>query len=743
MSEPLNRESTDPELEPVLCPKCNRPLAKDLKFTVSSWFQTDPGSGLSRWQQCCKCGLLGEEDDDLPFKQQVRAAAQEEEQSLSQPILQTLHSVDEPLPSTPSGPSVPAQAQAGQSTSVLAEAVAVSPWAIGYDNRQSGQSTGAAPAPEPPETDSTTSAGATVASESSTESGLPKEAEGDQAPLSPQPPLVIGETNHPPGSENPPAMMVQLSMQTFRPAELGPAFLPPETRMNAPNPSLSQSYLIGGRYEVDSVIGKGTFGPTYRARDGATGRMMCLKLVSTPISRHRRIVKRIIQEVEKAKTLNHPHIVPIYDSAMDKSGRPFYVMDLIENGSLKKAIKEEGFLDVPEVLDIFLDVCDALSYAHEHGVLHRDLKPGNILLSGEVGQRRAKVADFGVIRALPSVGSEAQEMTQSTDVFADPSCMSPEQCLGRRLDVRSDIYSLGCSMYETIVGKRVFTGPNPLSIVVQHFKMPPRPFDAVMYNCDIHEDVEAVVMRMLDKAPENRYQEISQVLEDLRLLKAHRKPNYAYQKKKSQKGLIPFTNKDEENDAERLFDMVLHNQKPWERNQWHNAQPQVEADIERPARKNDPNARRQRIKVVRPAAENGGTAESLRAKAPENKTAAPPLEGSDKKWARESNPAPTSANKVFVPVPLSAADPTANAPKPEQRSYELRETPEFEEVSLFEDAGARAIITADQAKREIPEYLLEVSRAPYSFFDNWTPLKLVAVMMLVAAIMMTLWLVMR
>ncbi|MES6501163.1 serine/threonine-protein kinase, partial [Cutibacterium acnes] len=176
----------------------------------------------------------------------------------------------------------------------------------------------------------------------------------------------------------------------------------------------------------------------------------------------------------------------------------------------------EGFLDVPEVLDIFLDVCEALSYAHEHGVLHRDLKPGNILITGESGQRRAKVADFGVIRALPSVGSEAQEMTQSTDVFADPSCMSPEQCLGRRLDVRSDIYSLGCSMYEAIVGKRVFTGPNPLSIVVQHFKVAPRPFDTVMYNCDIHEDVEAVVMRMIEKAPENRYQEVSQVIEDLR-----------------------------------------------------------------------------------------------------------------------------------------------------------------------------------------------------------------------------------
>jgi serine/threonine-protein kinase len=313
--------------------------------------------------------------------------------------------------------------------------------------------------------------------------------------------------------------------------------------------------MIGDRYEVESVIGKGTFGPIYKARDIATGKVLCLKMVSTPISRHRRIVKRIMQEVEKAKTLNHPHIVPIYDSSIDKSGRPFYVMDLIEPGSLKHVIKQEGFLDVPEVIDIFLDVCEALSYAHEHGILHRDLKPGNILLSGHGTARRAKVCDFGIIKALPSVGSEAQEMTQSTDVFADPSCMSPEQCLGRRLDIRSDIYSLGCSMYEAIIGKKVFTGPNALSVVVQHFKATPRPFDAVMYNCDISPDVEAVVLKMLEKAPEHRYQEISQVMEDLRLLKSHRKPSFAYQKKKSG-GLnlmLPFSNQIQRNECLTLF----------------------------------------------------------------------------------------------------------------------------------------------------------------------------------------------
>ena len=736
MSEPLNRESTDSEEQPALCPKCNKPLAIDLKFTVSSWFQTDPGSGLSRWQQCCKCGMLGEQDDDLPFRQEVQAAAQEEEKSLSQPVMQILYSVSPQPQSTeqldPATSVTPQQTPTAPPAPAGEKPAAVSPWALGYDS----QSNHVVDSALESETAGSSDESDLVAEAPTVEDRPEKETTAASSSVVGSPAAVLGDASKEP----------TIAKHTFLPAQVGPVYLPQEVKVNIPDPNISQSYLIGGRYEVDSVIGKGTFGPTYRARDGATGKMMCLKLVSTPISRHRRIIKRIVQEVEKAKTLNHPHIVAIYDSAMDKSGRPFYVMDLIENGSLKKAIKEEGFLDVPEVLDIFLDVCEALSYAHQQGMLHRDLKPANILLSGELGQRRAKVSDFGVIRALPSVGSEAQEMTQSTDVFADPSCMSPEQCLGRRLDVRSDIYSLGCSMYEAIVGKRVFTGPNPLSIVVQHFKLAPRPFDTVMYNCDVHEDVEAVVMRMLDKAPENRYQEISQVIEDLRLLRAHKKPNFAYQKKKSQKGLLPFSNKEEQNDAERLFDMVLQSQKPWDREDWRDAKPQIEADINKLVKKADPNARRQRMKVVRPPENNHGTDEDYNASPAENTnipaqtTQAPK---GDKRWARESQNAPTAENKIFMPAPIASSNRTAAPPKQLERVYELTETPEYEEVALFEDTNSRAIITADQAKREIPDYLLEIAQAPYAFFEYWTPLKIAAVALLVAAIFMTLWLVIR
>lgn len=706
MSEPLNRETTDSEQEPALCPKCHKPLAKDLKFTVSSWFQTDPGSGLSRWQQCCKCDLVEAQDDDLPFNSEVRAAAQEEEQSLSQPIMVSLPSVSQPQITAAEPDATASETRSESSTSDTnpplnegepAEGpAAVSPWAVGYANLPKVQTAQVKPHQPEPE----------VVTKAEPETNLSSTAvESSHSSAAPE---VTSQ------------VAVPKPTQAFLPAEIGPTFLPQETRINSPDPTQSQSYLIGGRYEVDSVIGKGTFGPTYRARDCATGKMMCLKLVSTPISRHRRIVKRIIQEVEKSKALNHPHIVAIYDSAMDKSGRPFYVMDLIESGSLKKAIKDEGFLDVPEVLDIFLDVCEALSYAHEHGVLHRDLKPGNILITGESGQRRAKVADFGVIRALPSVGSEAQEMTQSTDVFADPSCMSPEQCLGRRLDVRSDIYSLGCSMYEAIVGKRVFTGPNPLSIVVQHFKVAPRPFDTVMYNCDIHEDVEAVVMRMIEKAPENRYQEVSQVIEDLRLLKAHRKPNFAYQKKKAPKSLMPFSNKEEQNDAERLFDMVLLSQKSWERKDWQNAKPQVEADLDRLARKGDPNARRQRMMVVKEQTE----AER------------------DQKWLREPNTAKPTEEQPYV-APVQQSDPFAGEPQRVNKAYEVIEIPDSEEIALFEVSAPRPIITADQAKREIPDYLLEIAQNPFTFWENWTPLMIATATMLAVAILMTLWLVVR
>ena len=704
MSELPDKESSNTTHEPAPCPRCGKPLAKMFRFRVASFFQTDPGEGLSRWQEYCKCDA--------------------EQDSLN----------DDLLP-----PSIASEKSSGVD---VAPETPDSDALVLPENAQSTES-------EPDSSVEVTATESHTVDSGKTSDVVKSEEKNSSLDATAEP--ALAESSPPVAKEG----VNQVIKFQVTPSPLVATPLPVQAPVQ---PELSQSYIIGGRYEVESVIGKGTFGPTYRARDVATGKSLCLKMVSTPISRHRRIVKRIMQEVEKAKTLNHPNIVAIYDSATDKSGRPFYVMDLVEPGSLKKAIKQEGFLDVPEVLEIFLDVCEALTYAHEHGILHRDLKPSNILLSGVGTARRAKVGDFGIIKALPSVGSEAQEMTQSTDVFADPSCMSPEQCLGRRLDVRSDIYSLGCSMYEAILGKKVFSGPNPLSIVVQHFKAAPRPFDTMMYNCDISQDVEAVVLKMLEKSPEHRYQEISQVVEDLRLLKAHRKPTFAYQKKKGgvRNLMLPFGLKEEPESPERLFDIVLNRkQQREEAAEWNDDQRAlIAADIKRlerkaPERQQGKRPERRPERQLEQQARGSGIANDahvadrlLPQRGPgASEISPPPLSYKEAEWAKEASESEVRRGDIIRPGKLRLPSPAVQnelapassparpadfnyvvLPQEEQkinRSLEplYRASDKYpENLSLFaEDAEeaepAEVIVTVEQAKREIPDYLLQISRS--------------------------------
>ena len=901
MSESLNKESSGDAQESAPCPRCLKPYAKDLKFTISSWFQTDPGDGLSRWQECCKCGI--EEaavDDDLPFSQSrsgshiIKLPPGTDAEAKDGRWANTEGATDLASWSELAHQITPEHAEAANPTLTVGTSegpkVGTDESHLKGDENSKGQEVnttehasvsatatdGARLSDQPTNAPEVSNVVDAPPHETAVDSSSPQSEKGEdeddydedkdeveeeyddepeQEPelvrIKPEPgqekeqrqekerPKKQEEAqardqvqvqNDAPGKEPPASGTKYDGRSAISPMK--PTYLPQPAAEAAKQNAItggawssgptSQSYMIGGRYEVDSVIGKGTFGPTYKARDVATGKLLCLKMVSTPISRHRRVVKRILQEVEKCKTLNHAHIVAIYDSAIDKSGRPFYVMDLLEQGSLKQAIKQEGFLDVPEVLDIFLDVCEALSYAHEHGILHRDLKPSNILLEGQEPTRRAKVADFGIIKALPSLGSEALEMTQSTDVFADPSCMSPEQCLGRRLDVRSDIYSLGCSMYEAIIGKRVFTGPNPLSVVVQHFKAAPRSFDSVMYNCDIQADVEAVVMKMLEKSPENRYQEVSQVVEDLRLLKAHKKPSYAYQKKKVARSLmLPFGAKEDPNSAEKLFDLVLHNKNGWnEKEAWSDdPKPQIAADIERLSKNSPDNAgRRQKMRVVPGHNTNDVIAEIKIAEARRSAPAEakPKINPSpDELWIPDAKKRSIAENNDAVdrinaaeaakrqermkmipmspppmsPPPMSPPSPS-QPPKPqspespnispqmasvgdikkvrrelaemqerlreEQKEAErqkeqagkvlmpIRRMDEFEEssVSLFvdEDDDDLPIVTVEQAKREIPDYLLQISRS--SGASMFGASALIAIIIVLASVVL-IWAILK
>ncbi|HEY9716784.1 MAG TPA: serine/threonine-protein kinase, partial [Trichormus sp.] len=274
---------------------------------------------------------------------------------------------------------------------------------------------------------------------------------------------------------------------------------------------------INNQWQITSVLESGHMGTVYVAQDLANQRTVVIKVLRSELSGNSRIVKRFLQECEKAVTIGHKNIVGVYDSGKLPDGSGFVVMDYIEGENLETKIRKEGFLDVDEALDLFIDLTLALEHAHSQGVIHRGLKPTNILFAS--ADDNAKISDFGVAKAIPSIGKETIQLSAIADIFGDPMCMSPEQCLGEDVDARSDIYSLACVMYYALTGKPPFLFQNGCQTAMAHVSHLPPPFKETMFNCDIPAKVESVVMRALEKDAEDRYQTMAQLRADLEVLK--------------------------------------------------------------------------------------------------------------------------------------------------------------------------------------------------------------------------------
>ncbi len=276
--------------------------------------------------------------------------------------------------------------------------------------------------------------------------------------------------------------------------------------------------LIDGKWRTTSLIGEGPLGCVYKG-ESKDLQNVAIKILSPVVSKNPRIVKRFLQECEKASSLHHGNITTLYDYGMLPDGSAYAVYELLED-SLAAKLKKQGFIDTADVLNMFIQICDALALAHRTNVVHRGIKPNNILLQAD---KKPRLIDFGVAKALPSGGKEAQELTSTSYVFGDPLYMSPEQCHGERLDERSDIYSLGCVMHEALTGKRPFHKRAGLQLAVAHLCEQPPPFSKIMFNCDIPEDVDTIVMTALEKNPGDRYQTIQELQNDLILVRDGKK----------------------------------------------------------------------------------------------------------------------------------------------------------------------------------------------------------------------------
>jgi len=266
--------------------------------------------------------------------------------------------------------------------------------------------------------------------------------------------------------------------------------------------------VLSPHYELDTEIGRGGMGVVYRAKDRRLKRTVAIKVLPPELAFRSEIKTRFLREAETAAQLNHPNIVDIY--AVDEAeGIVFFVMAYITGDNLAKRLHDHGALSVDETRRTLRDVADALAYAHERGVVHRDIKPDNILIDGQSG--RPMVTDFGIARAV----SEGDSRLTATGIaIGTPTYMSPEQAAGERtIDGRSDLYSLGIVGYQMLTGEPPFIANSTPAILVKHISERPTPIE--QRRADVPQDLARVIMLLLEKDPANRFPSASSVVSAL------------------------------------------------------------------------------------------------------------------------------------------------------------------------------------------------------------------------------------
>ncbi len=280
--------------------------------------------------------------------------------------------------------------------------------------------------------------------------------------------------------------------------------------------------LLGGRYEVGELLGRGGMAEVHRGHDSRLGRQVAIKMLRSELARDQTFLTRFRREAQSAAGLNHASIVAVYDHGEDlltETGGaqvkvPYIVMEFVDGKTLRQVLTERGTLPPTEALRITEGVLDALGYSHRNGIVHRDIKPANVMVAADGS---IKVMDFGIARALADANAT---MTQTSAVIGTAQYLSPEQAQGQSVDERSDLYSTGCLLFELLTGRPPFLGESPVSIAYQHVGEPPVPPSRVVEG--ISEDLDAVVLHSLAKPRDARYQTAGEFRYDLQAVRLGR-----------------------------------------------------------------------------------------------------------------------------------------------------------------------------------------------------------------------------
>ncbi|MDE3074340.1 MAG: protein kinase [Chloroflexota bacterium] len=263
---------------------------------------------------------------------------------------------------------------------------------------------------------------------------------------------------------------------------------------------------LAGRYQLTRLLGQGTIAEVYEATDLQLGRSVAVKLLRAPLAADQAIAGRFLREARLSAGLTHPGIVSVFDVGED-AGQPFMVMELVDGSALRRHVDEQAPFELGDVITVARQVAEALDYAHTHGVLHRDLKPQNVLMTAG---GRVKLTDFGLAR-----GSGAATLTGQQAIMGSARYLAPEQVQGQESDARTDVYALGVMLFEMLTGRLPFQGETPVEVAAQHLRSNPPP--PSRFNPAVPRQADVAVLKALAKDPRQRFASAGSLVDTLAL----------------------------------------------------------------------------------------------------------------------------------------------------------------------------------------------------------------------------------